>query len=272
MFYNSPHVASRRRASSRAPFIASCLLLLVAAAGVFWHRPAAGQGAESGGLKTVSDMLVVKGDGGDTVYVADGDTGAIFYLEAAAAQEARQYRDFKLLVRTAPGFKKPSGLAYRQGKLVGCDSEANACFEIDLAPGGDRTPKELNSPGMVRQPEHVAATEAGALAFASDQQVQYIAPGMSAPRTIVKETRDIDRIGFDGQTLVVFDENDAGDLYGFDLDAVPESGVASLRGHPKLLPARTRSQMPALKDFALYRGVYYFAGVKSLFVVARPQP
>ncbi|MET0649719.1 MAG: S8 family serine peptidase [Pyrinomonadaceae bacterium] len=218
-------------------------------------------------------MIVVKGEQGDVVYVADGDTGAIFYLETpAVAQGLRPYSDFKLLKLTAPEFKKPTGIAYRQGKLIGCDRQANACFEMDLAAGADRTPKAIVSPGLVRAPKHVAVTEAGVLAVASEEQVQYIIPGMSAPRTVVKDVPDIDRIGFDGQTLLVFDEKNGGDLYGFELGGGPESGTESLKDYPKFLPPGTRSRMPQLKDFAHFRGVYYLAGVKEVFVVSRPQP
>lgn len=273
MLCHTPRVPARRRVLPRARLITFCLLLLVASARPPWHRSASGQESEEGKLKTVSDMVVVKRAGGDVVYVADGDSGAIFYLEAASgARASRPYSDFKRLKLTSFNFKKPSGLAYRQGKLVGCDPVANACFEIDLNAEGERTAITLPSRGLVREPKHVAASESGVLAVASDKEVQYFTPGVEGPRTVVSEVRDIDRIAFDGQTLVVLDEEGAGDLYRFGPDAGPEPVRMGVKAHPKYLPPGVRSPLPDIKDFTQFRGVYYVAGKKELFAVARPQP
>jgi hypothetical protein len=272
MYRHTPRVQVRRPGTLRATYVTFCLILLAAAAAMSWHRPASGQGAEEDKLKTISDMIVVKRAGGDVIYAADGDTGAIFFLEAGGAQGARPYGDFKRLKLTSFNFKKPTGLAYRQGKLVGCDPLANACFEIDLDAEGQPTLRTIVARGLVRGPKHVAMSEAGVLAVASDEQVQFFTPGVDEPRTVVSGVRDIDRIGFDGQTLVLLDEAGAGDLYGFGPDAGPEPLNVSTKGYPKFLPAGVRGGLPDLKDFTLFRGVYYLAGKKELFAVTRPQP
>lgn len=273
MWHMSHAEASRRRALLCVLAVTIQTLLLAFAAG----EPTQAQKASgSEKLRSVADVVVVTDADADVIYVADF-SGTIFYLKVARGElGARSYGDFKPLVTTAPEFPKPSGLAYMRGKLVGCDPEANACFEVDLTavdPASGRAPKPkliVRSRGLDR-PKHVAVSESGELAVVSDTRVHYLVPG-GEPKLLAEGLGDIDRLAFDGESLIVLDEQGDGELYAFDLghSTLPWPLKLTFQ-RTKLLPAGVRKELPHIKDFALFRGVYYVAGTKALLILMRPQ-
>lgn len=283
-------VSHARRGVLRAALggVAHLLLLLALC------PPAQSQGTASQEgrprLRTVTDMVAVPDGAGVTIYAADEGAGAIFYYAARAGGETGPINlaDFKWLVSTGPRFPNPSSLAYWQGKLFGCDSASNELFEIDLksaARDNPATPPIVSSPppppavvplqvpGLLKGALYVAVSETGVLAVASDNKVQYLAPGAAEPRLAAEGLSDVDRLAFDGSTLVVLDEDDEGELFGFDTGAHAPPGPARAKDYPRLLPDDSRGKLRKhhLQDFAPFRGIYYAASKERLLAFARPQ-
>lgn len=234
--------------------------------------------ASGGHLKSVADMLVVPSSDGVLLYVADDVTGAIFVRQVGNGEtEPLSYESFELLVRTGPEFREPSSLAYRLGKLYGCDQKTGSVFEVNLAPGSKPAPRRVPLKGLLGGAEYIAVSDNGLLAVASNKQVQLYSPNLPEPVIIAGDFSDVDRLLFDRRNLIVFDENDAGEVYSFDTQLA--SGVAApwpfslVAGYPKLLPKDTGEQLSKyhVQDLVLYRGVFYAVDKKKLLIFARPQ-
>ena len=223
-----------------------------------------------GRMQSVSDMLAVTEGSEVVLYVSDSVSGGIYYVRRAMAEtEPIDFAEFKLLVTTAPKYPRPSGLAYRFGNLFVADREAKAVLRIDLAAEGEKKVNLVDLPGLLSQPEHIAFSDTGVLAVGSDRSIQYFHPKIGS-LIVDQGVQDIDRLVFDGRSLLVLDEENAGDVYA--VDAHPEffdsDSHLSLK---KTLSSEFRNQLPRIQDFALYRGVYYIAGHQEVLVFPRSQ-
>lgn len=255
-----------------------CLYLIVLNAPIPGYREVKAQTLSQtvGTLLSVADMLVVPDKSGVTVYVSDPSSGGVFYFRRANEEPGPiGFSDFKLLVKTT----RPSGLAYREGKLLVADPGAHAIFEVDLNSGADLVAKPLQINGLLRRPEHVAVSDTGILFVGSDTEVQYFVPEAKGPRFVYYDraayqqsqtVADIDRITFDGRSLVVLDEQGRGNLYTINLDTqVKPMPTLDSEAYTPLLRNEVRTKLPSIQDFAAYRGVYYVAGHEQVFVFGR---
>jgi hypothetical protein len=258
---------SRTNQPSRLALITQTILILAIST---WL--AAGVTAQERGnsLQSVADMLAVT-DGSEVVlYVSDDVSGGIYYTRRPVGKSGPiDFAEFKLLVTTAPKYPRPSGLAYRAGNLFVADREARVVLRINPAADGEKKITVVELPGLLSQPEHIAFSDTDVLAVGSDRTIQYFHPKIGAAN-VDQGVRDVDRIVFDGRSLLVLDEENAGNVYA--VDAHPEFFDSNSRlSLKKIFTDEFRSQLPRIQDFALYRGVYYIAGHHEVLAFPRSQ-
>jgi hypothetical protein len=220
-------------------------------------------------------MIAVTSEQGDTIiFIADQETGAI-YFHALSGQGSIALKDFRCFFRSRK-YRKPFGLAYRNGYLLVCDNEFPALFDLDI----EAQKKALNAGDPLLEPAHVyiekeplqrpksvAVSDRGIIAVgdAGVDGIVWYDPN-TTPKALARSYNidDPSGLAFRGSRLLVHD-HDFGNHYSI-------SGVVSAQSppdeaEPVALPGELVGQSASLvREFAFYRGIYYLANGQGVYV------
>ncbi len=249
----------------------SLFVILVCAPDVGSNRSFAQSTSSLGTPQSVTDIITVADEKGVKIYVSDASSGGIYYIERSLGYTGSlRFDEFKLLIRTAPEYPRPSGLAYWNNKLFVSDPVAKSVFTLDLS-SSDARPEPLPLRHLISAPEHIAVSDAGVIALASDREIEYFLPKTEAPRLLTNEIQDVDRLTYDGRALFVLDERGPGDIFSFNLDPFQLEASQARQGFTRPLSSTLRDVLPHIQDFALYRGLYYVAGHTDISVFVQTE-
>jgi hypothetical protein len=254
MFFTIPY--SRIEGAVAVGFKSAMLLCFAASMIVAQNREAP--------LRSVRDMIVVQKGSMSAIFVSDNTSGWIYMLAQPDQTGPIDFAAFKQIAR----LKQPSGLAFHNGSLFVADPAANAVLKLDLANNFEVTKVEL--PELLSQPEHISFSDAEVMAVGSDKRIQFFPPKGDVA-TAEAVARDVDRIFFDGRSLIVLDENARGDLSIIEAqrDLFDQHNVGF--AYSAAFTEAVRRQLPSIQDFAFYRGIYYIAGRNEVFALSRSQ-
>lgn len=213
----------------------------------------------------VSDLLALSGAGGITIYIADAKKGAIYSYSLTAEDVASISLDKFRKFYASPNIKKPTALAYRNGKLLVCEKDSHALYEIELGGNADRNEKLLLQRGAAASelsPVSVAVSDSGAVAVGSErgQKISsypsdFSGPGAALPSEEVDEPT---RMFFVGPDLFVFDR---------DEHAIYKIAGANPSA-PRPSPSPVIIRLQSVKDVAYRDGVFYLLRRQGVSVMA----
>jgi hypothetical protein len=219
---------------------------------------AGGGRQEAESPKTASDIVVVgEGPQAGTVFLADADSGGLFFMKVPSAGTTRlpfsEFRPF--LPRGAVG--SPASLAYARGKLYVGDEDRDTLFEVDLE---TRAVRQVGRGGLLVGLKTIAVSESGQIATTGDDQkrVVLISPA-GQPALVEHSFDDIRRLLYYASSLLVLD----GDGHLFSFEGEKQSPV-EMR-----LPPGVGEALDKGEDFALYRNIYYVAAGGRVIVFAQ---
>jgi len=216
-------------------------------------------------LRSVHDMVVVQEGLNSAIFVSDNISHGIYYAQRNPDQKGPiDFADFELIAK----LPQPSGLAYRDGSLFVTDPAMNAVLKIDVD-RGDTHAERVALASPLNQPKHIAFSETGVMAVDSDKSIQYFSP--KGDVTSSKGLPDVNRISFDGRSLIVLDQEKLGDFTTINLQPSSYAQTDIQFSFEKPFAEDVRNQLPIIRDFAFYRGVYYIAGNTDIFVLSRSQ-
>src|SRR5687767_13985498 len=130
------------RLSSTCSWAALAALALAACVAGPSARATAGQEPDT--PEEITDLLAVSGAGETTVYVADSKKGAIYSYTLTAKDGSGVSLDKFRKFHASRNIAEPSALAYSDGKLLVCENDSHAVYEIDLrSAAADRGEKVL---------------------------------------------------------------------------------------------------------------------------------
>jgi hypothetical protein len=253
MRYSTPH--SSIKEVVEVGFKSAMLLCFAATMIVAQNREAS--------LRSVRDIVVVQQGPTSTIFVSDSTSGGIYTLTRSDQTSPIDFTDFKLVAR----LKHPAGLAYHHGSLFVTDPSANAVLKLDLENNFAVSKVEL--PGLLNQPEHISFSDTEVMAVGSDKRIQYFTPHGDVTNS--EGARDIDKIVFDGHSLIVLDEAGHGDLSIIETQRNLFDQSKVQFAYSEVFNEAVRKQLPSIQDFAFYRGIYYVVGHKEIFALSRSQ-
>lgn len=211
--------------------------------------PGTGSG-HAGSLISVSDMAIVtEGRYRDTLFVADGESGKLYYLSLAdSSHESRfafdSFREFP----SPSAMVKPTSLASYGGKLFVADKGANALFEIDLETNSARV---LWRGEPIKDPTAIAVSSEGQVAVASNVSGKvFLLKAGADPEVISHDFDKPIRVTFSGQDILVLNK-------GNEVLKVERTKQSVL---PVLLPEGVVDALGSGVDLSIYQNIYYMAG------------
>lgn len=217
----------------------------------------------------VTDMTVVVREGkSPLLLVLDGERRAVSSHELTDASPARLGPGNFAPFFSSPALRRPTALAYSGGKLYVADRGAQAVFAVNVE--SLEITEVLGRPHL-SAPVSVAVSDEGVLAVGDDDldDVVLAAPD-SEPRRLGLKLDDPDRLNFVGRDLLVL-ETEEGVVTLSPAGATPWR-TQELKTVNSLLRGERRNGTGTgltesfvgggkrIRDFTVYKGVYYVAG------------
>jgi hypothetical protein len=209
----------------------------------------------------ISDVAVVTDEtkNESTIYVADERSGAIYLLTApvksAVFQSRLELSKFSVFFRS-PELVRPSGLTYYNGRLIVCDRQLPAVFEIDTT---TKTLSLLLKGHPLRSPSRVAVSQSGRVAVANEDGSIILYDRSSKVVTVERDFNAPVRLAFAGEDLLVLEKQ--GVILSVQAKSL-ETGTPVVL--PVELPAKVGNDIGRIIDFAFLNGIYYVQGEKQV--------
>jgi subtilisin family serine protease len=225
-----------------------------------------------------SDMIAVQDEKyGTTIYLADAETGAI-YVKTVSPKDPSvlKLNGFRLFFKSSE-FRRPTAIAYRDGKLFVCDSGIPAVIELNVT---SPRPKVLWQGKPLQNPTSIAVSAGGSIAVAdTGSRSMFLLAGAShasnannaniqRPSQTAAGIREVKsfaspvRLVSNGYGFLVLDQKEGTVFEVVEGDKSWE--VQTRAGSLRSVVMKATSENFAIKDFAFYKGILYLTDQKRI--------
>jgi hypothetical protein len=276
--------------SAKLRAAAFLLLPLLAAGSLVPSRALPGWSADAAGALTPSPAVTVSGNDMVigalvgvpdpktkllTVFLADPARQGIYFTTANPVESPSIGLDKftrldvtlwqpSAVAQPAPlEFKEPTALAYRDGKLLVCDKQANTVYEVDIE---QRKARVLLKPSEVRSPVSIAVSESGIIAIGQDAADNILLLRRGERIELPKSFDEPERLIFAGRDLLIVDA-DEGEMYwlrdveGGNLESLKRQlpAGAGRKATEAALPLGITSRVRRITDFVVVGDIFVLA-------------
>jgi subtilisin family serine protease len=205
--------------------------------------------------RSVSDFVVVSdGGSGTSIYLVDAETRGVYvYRSSGTINKRVNLSEFQWL-RNLPDLRHPSAIAHKDGKLLICDKELSAIYQIEAQ---SLATKLIIRDGLLKDCSAVAVSDRGDIAVASDKSDTVVWYTNNAiPRLIDFTFNSPRRLRFNGNLLVM---NRRGEVFQVEDSHLTVSKVTLPSKHPLNEPS----------DFGAFLNILYFATANGVVTIAQ---